>query len=269
MSRKGAPFLALTLGDATGTIQAVVFDEPDWLAGQFEVGDRVRVTGEVTARGGRSTLRVRSLRPAEATDAEVDLLPRSHRDPDEMFGFVLHLADEVAEPGLRATLAVMTGDEALADAWRTVPCTRSGHHAYLGGLIEHTVGVASLCQALCTWHPRVNSDVLVAAALLHDIGHARAWVVGTATVEQTDEGRMLGHLLIGLQMVDAAARSVGLVDEQRLPLLHAIGWHHGPPAGAGLGQASAEALALWRANTMEAGVKARLEGASVLDPDHS
>ncbi len=265
MSRKGSPYLALTLGDATGTIPAVIFDEADWFGGQFEEGDRVRVTGEVTDRGGRIVLRVRSLRPAEAADAEVDLLPRSHRDPDDMWGFVLGLADEVHEPGLRALLDRMTGDEVLAEAWRTVPCTRSGHHAYLGGLVEHTVGVAMLCQSLCTWHPRLDSDLLVTAALLHDIGHARTWEVRSATVEQTEEGKMLGHLIIGQQMVDEAAKAVGLDDERRLALLHAIGWHHGPPAGAHVGQASPEALALWRANALEAGVKARLEGASPLD----
>lgn len=265
MSRKGSPYLALTLGDATGTIPAVVFDEPDWFAGQFEEGDRVRVTGEVTDRGGRAVLRVRSLRPAEAADAEVELLPRSHRDPDDMWGFVLGLADEVHDPGLRALLDAMTADAALADAWRTVPCTRSGHHAYLGGLVEHTVGVAMLCQGLCTWHPRLDADLLVSAALLHDIGHTRNWHVGPATVEQTDEGKALGHLAIGQQMVDQAARASGLPDDRRLALLHAISWHHGPPPGAHVSQASPEALALWRANSLEAGVKARLEGVGVLD----
>jgi 3'-5' exoribonuclease len=265
MSRKGAPYLALSLGDATGTISAVIFDEVDWFAGQFEEGDRVRVTGEVTDRGGRAVLRVRSLRAAGAADAEVDLLPRSHRDPEDMWGFVRGLADEVHDPTLRALLDAMTGDAALADAWRTVPCTRSGHHAYLGGLVEHTVGVAMLCQSVCTWHPRLDADLLVTAALLHDIGHTRNWHVGPATVDQTDEGRALGHLAIGLQMVDQASRASGLPDERRLALLHAIAWHHGPPAGQHVSQASAEAVALWRANSMEAGVKARMEGAGQLD----
>ncbi len=265
MSRKGSPYLALTLGDATGTIPAVIFDEPDWFAGQFEEGDRVRVTGEVTDRGGRSVLRVRSLRPAEAADAQVDLLPRSHRDPEDMWGFVLGLADEVTDPGLRALLVAMTSDAALADAWCTVPCTRSGHHAYLGGLVEHTVGVAMLCQSLSTWHPRLDPDLLVTAALLHDIGHTRNWEVRSATVEQTDEGRALGHLAIGMQMVAEAARAAGVSDDRRLALLQAIAWHHGPPAGAHISQASPEALALWRANALEAGVKARLEGVNLLD----
>jgi 3'-5' exoribonuclease len=122
-----------------------------------------------------------------------------------------------------------------------------------------------LCQSLCTWHPRLDPDLLVTAALLHDIGHTRNWEVRSATVEQTDEGRALGHLAIGMQMVDHATRAAGVSDERRLALLQAIAWHHGPPAGAHVSQASPAALALWRANALEAGVKARLEGVSLLD----
>ena len=192
LSRQGRPFLALTLADATGSVSAVVFDEADYFAAQFEEGDRVRVTGRVTERDGRPRVVVGHLRPA-ADEAEAeDLLPRSHRDPDELWGFVLHLADEVADPALRRVLAELTGDADLAAAWRTMPCTRSGHHAYLGGLVEHTVGTAALVQTLATWHPRLDSDLLVCAALVHDVGHARAFRLG-ATFELTDEGRLLGH----------------------------------------------------------------------------
>ncbi|MCU0307633.1 MAG: HD domain-containing protein [Thermoleophilia bacterium] len=263
LSRRGEPFLSLTLADATGAIPAMVFDEPDFFAARFEAGDRVRVTGDVIARGGRPVVRVRHIRPAADEAAPEDLLPRSHRDPDELFGFVLHLADEVADPALRRTLAALTGDEGLARAWRTVPCTRSGHHAYLGGLVEHSVGVAAVCQALCTWHPRLDADLLLTAALVHDIGYTRAWRLG-ATVEPTDEGRMLGHLVIGHGIVAEAAAHAGLAPERRLALLHAVGWHHGPPGGQAPAAASPEALALWRANALETGVKARLEGPGTL-----
>jgi len=259
LSRQGRPFLALTLADATGAVPAVLFDEPDYFAGQFEEGDRVRVTGRVGERDGRPRVVVSHLRAAPDEAAPEDLLPRAHRDPDELFGFVLHLADEVGDPGLRAVLDALTGDAALARDWRTMPCTRSGHHAYLGGLVEHTVGVASLVQTLATWHPRLDADLLLAAALVHDIGHARAFRLG-ATFEPTDEGRLIGHLAIGHEIVGDAARSAGLPASRRAELLHVIGWHHGPPPGQAPGGASPEALALWRANHLEVGVKARLEG---------
>ena len=178
---------------------------------------------------------VSHLRPAGDEARAEDLLPRSHRDPDELFGFVLHLADEVADPGLRRLLDALTGDDDLARAWRTMPCTRSGHHAYMGGLVEHTVGVASVAQTLTVWHPRLDSDLLLAAALVHDIGHARAFRLG-ATFELTDEGRLLGHVAIGHEIVGDAARAAGLTPVRRAELLHAIDWHHGPPAGQAAGR---------------------------------
>ena len=264
LSRQGRPFLALTLADATGSVPAMVFDEADFFGEQFAEGDRIRVTGRVSERDGRTSIVVSHLRPAADEVEAEELLPRSHRDPDELFGFVLHLADEVADPGLRSVLAALTGDDDLARAWRTMPCTRSGHHAYLGGLVEHTVGVASVVQALSVWHPRVDSDLLLAAALVHDIGHARAFRLG-ATFELTDEGRLLGHVAMGHEIVSDAARAAGLPAVRRAELLHAMDWHHGPPPGQPPNAASPEALALWRANQLETSVKARLEGPGPVD----
>lgn len=264
LSRQGDPYLALTLADASGAIGAFVFDQADFFAEQFETGDRVRVAGQVVARQGRPAVRVRHLRPAGEEVAAEDLLPRSHREPDELIGFALHLADEIGDGRLRSLVAGVLHDPALRPGWMTAPCTRSGHHAYQGGLVEHTVGVASLAQTLCQWHPRLDADLLVAAALLHDVGHIRAWRLG-ATFEPTDEGRLLGHMAIGHEIVDAAARGAALPDGVRLGLLHAIAWHHGPPAGQAVGAASPEALALWRVNQLETGVKSRLEGSGPID----
>jgi 3'-5' exoribonuclease len=264
LSRQGRPFLALTLADASGSVPAVVFDEADYFAEQFEEGDRVRVTGRVTERDGRPRVVVSHLRAAADEAAAEDLLPRSHRDPGELFGFVLHLADEVADAGLRRVLDALTDDDDLARAWRTMPCTRSGHHAYMGGLIEHTVGVGAVVQALATWHPRLDSDLLLTGALVHDIGHARAFRLG-ATFEPTEAGRLLGHVAIGHEIVGDAARRAGLPPTRRAELLHVIDWHHGPPPGQSPGAAGPEALALWRANQLETGVKARLEGPGPVD----
>jgi 3'-5' exoribonuclease len=259
LSRQGDPYLALTLADASGAIGAFVFDQPDFFAAQFEAGDRVRVAGQVIQRQGRPVVRVRHIRPAGDEVGAEEFLPRSHREPDELMGFALHLADEITDAKLKAMVMAVLDDRALAAGWLTAPCSRSGHHAYQGGLLEHTVGVASLAQTLCQWHPRLDVDLLVAAALVHDVGHIRGWRLA-ATFELTDEGRMLGHLLIGHEIVDGAARAAGVSDERRLNVLHAIGWHHGPPAGQGPGGASPEALALWRINSLEVGVKSRLEG---------
>ena len=259
LSRAGRPFLAVTLADASGAIPAVLFDEVDFFADQFEVGDRVRVAGRVVEHGGRAQITLSHIRPAGDEAAAEDLLPRSHRDPDELMGFVAHLAGEIAEPGLRATVEAVLDDPQLAPGLRSAPCTRSGHHAYRGGLVEHTVGVAALCQSLAQWHPRLDADLLLAAALLHDVGYVRTYRLG-ATFELTEEGRLLGHLALGQEIVSAAAVRARLPSGRRLALLHAVAWHHGPPAGQPPGGASPEALALWRANGLETAVKARLEG---------
>ena len=264
LSRQGDAYLALTLADASGAIGAFVFDQPDFFAAQFEAGDRVRVAGQVIQRQGRPVVRVRHIRPAGDEVGAEEFLPRSHREPGELMGFALHLADEIADAKLKAMVMAVLDDRALAAGWLTAPCSRSGHHAYQGGLLEHTVGVASLAQTLCQWHPRLDVDLLVAAALVHDVGHIRGWRLA-ATFELTDEGRMLGHLVIGHEIVDAAARAAALPADRRLGVLHAIGWHHGPPAGQGPGGASPEALALWRINSLEVGVKTRLEGPGPID----
>ena len=264
LSRQGTPFLALTVADATGAIAGYVFDQADFFDGQFAVGDRVRIAGQVMARSGRPAIRIRHLRPAADEVPAEDLLPRSHREPEELLGFAEVLTTEIADPSYRQVVSGIFTDRSLADGWLSGPCTRSGHHAYRGGLLEHTVGVASLAQTLCQWHPRLDPDLLVSAALVHDVGHIRGWRMG-ATFELTEEGRMLGHVAIGQEIIDAAARRVHLPDARRLALLHVTGWHHGPPAGQHANSGSPEALALMRINSLETQVKSRLEGSGPVE----
>ena len=153
----------------------------------------------------------------------------------------------------------MTGE--LADDFRRAPCTRASHHAYLGGLLEHTVAVATLVGETCILHPRLDSDMLMAAAIVHDCGRAREFTYG-AEFGLSEEGRLLGHLAIGAQLVGAAAAS--LPEQRRLALLACVLSHHGPDAGpargrGGAGFPSAEALALYRLNALDASVKGALE----------
>lgn len=264
LSRQGTPFLAVTLADATGAVAGYVFDQADFFDGQFASGDRVRVAGQVISRGGRPAIRIRHLRSAADEVAAEDLLPRSHREPDELMGFAEVLTTEIADRNYQQVTQAVLTDRALADGWLSAPCTRSGHHAYRGGLIEHTVGVASLAQTLCQWHPRLNPDLLVAAAIIHDVGHIRAWRLG-ATFELTDEGRMLGHVTIGHELVDGIARRLRVPEAKRLALLHVMGWHHGPPTGQNPSGGSPEALALMRINGLETQIKSRLEGSGPVE----
>src|SRR6202020_893112 len=117
------------------------------------------------------------------------------------------------------------GDGELRAEWRRAPGTRGGHHADLGGLLEDTVAGATLALEVCQLHPRLNPDLLLTAAITHDLGRTREFAYG-AEIGLTDEGRLLGHLVIGERMI--AERSTGLDEDRRLALLHCVLAHHGP-----------------------------------------
>src|SRR5581483_2988328 len=120
----------------------------------------------------RLQLEVRSLEPAPDTDPEA-LAPALRRDGDELDGFLDFLAAEIAHPGLAATVRRFVGDGELRGRLRALPATPDGHHGYAGGLLEHTVGVATICREVAQLHPRLRTDLLLAAALLHDVGRTR------------------------------------------------------------------------------------------------
>ena len=183
-------------------------------------------------------------------------LPTAYRDLDELDGFLEHLAGQVYDQRYRALLDELLADPPLRAAWRQAPCSRAGHHAYLGGLLEHTVAVATLAHELCQLHPRLNCDLLLTAAITHDLGRTREFTYG-AEIGLTEEGRLLGHLVIGERLISERAQR--LDEERRLALLHCLLSHHGPASAPGGRFHSAEALALYRLNALDAGVKAAFE----------
>jgi 3'-5' exoribonuclease len=256
MTRTGSPYLALELRDRTGTLPARAFQNADALAGRFERGDVVRVRGRVERFRDELVLELSNIARADDVDPG-RFLPTAYRDLDELDGFLEHLASEVYDRSFARLLAELLGDEELRAAWRRAPCSRAGHHAYLGGLLEHTVAVATLAHETCQLHPGVNSDLLLTAALVHDLGRTREFTYG-AEIGLTDEGRLLGHLVIGERML--TARFAGVLDEPRqFALLHCVLSHHGPSTAPGGRFASPEALALYRLNALDAGVKGALE----------
>jgi 3'-5' exoribonuclease len=257
MTRSGAPYLALELRDRTGTVPARAFQNADALAGRFERGDVVRVTGQVERF--REELVVEVVEISRAPPDQVDptqFLPSAYRDLDELDGFLEHLSGEVYDRGYRTLLDALLADGPLRAAWRRAPGTRTGHHAYLGGLLEHTVAVATLAHEVCQLHPRLNSDLLLTAAITHDLGRTREFTYG-AEIGLTEEGRLLGHVAIGHRLL--SERSGPLDDTRTLSLLHCVLCHHGPAAGPGGRFGSPEALALYRLNALDASVKGALE----------
>ena len=258
-ARSGSAYLALELRDRTGSIPARAFRDADFLAGRFDRGDLVRVKGKVDRFRDELQVEVRSVARVEEGLDPTAFLPIAYRDLEELDGFLEHLAREVHDPDLARLLASFLGDEEFREAFRRAPCTRSGHHAYLGGLIEHTVAVATLAQEACILHPRLNSDLLLSAAILHDIGKTREFAYG-AEISLSDEGALLGHLQLGQQMVaDRAGRLDGFPGARLLALAHCMLGHHGPDPLPGRRFASAEAIALARINSVDVAVKGALE----------
>jgi 3'-5' exoribonuclease len=254
-ARSGLPYLALELRDRSGAIQARAFRDADVLAGRFERGELVRVRGRVERFRDELQVEVREIARAEAADPAA-FLPVAYRDLDELDGFLEHLAREVHDPGYAAVLERLLGDGGLRAEWRRAPCTRGGHHAYLGGLLEHTVAVGTLALEAAQLHPRLNSDLLLCAALVHDLGKTREFTYGAA-IELSDEGRLLGHLVLGQRLLEE--RTGGLDADRRLALLHCVLCHHGPDAAPGRRFGSPEAIALYRLNALDASVKGALE----------
>ncbi len=256
-TRAGAPYLALELRDRSATLAARLFRDADLQGGRFDAGDLVAVSGRVVRFREQTQIELeRIARAPEGTDPR-EFLPVAYRDLDELDGFLEHLAREVADPAYRRLLDGLLADAGFRAQFRLAAATRSGHHAYLGGLLEHTVAVATLAQELALGHPRLNSDLLICAAIVHDIGKTREFTYG-ATISLSEEGRLLGHIQIGLRLL--RERAQGRLDDARLLALeHCLLCHHGADAAPGGRFASVEALALYRLNGLDAAVKGALE----------
>src|SRR3954452_14877103 len=252
-TKSGAAYLALELVDASGRIDARVWNDVELLDGRFAEGDSIRVLGRVERFRDKLQLGVRTLEPAAESEVAA-LIPAMKRDKDELDGFLEFLAAEVSHAGLRAVVDRFVGDAAIRARLRELPATHDGHHAYAGGLLEHTVGVATLCRETAQLHPRLRSDLLLAPGLLPHLLLAAApppargqthYGVAPPLFRPTQEGALLGHVHLGLRLVEERADALDLA--VRAELLHAIGSHHDARAAR-----TAEAAVLYHANQLDA-----------------
>ena len=259
-AKNGAPYLAVELRDRTGAIPGRAFRDADFLAGQFERGDLVAVKGRVERFRDALQVDLKAIkRAAEDAPEPEEFLPVAYRDMEELDGFLEHLGREVYDPDLRTLLDQFLEDDSFRAEFRRAPCTRSGHHAYLGGLLEHTVAVATLAFETCVLHRKLNSDLLIAAAILHDVGKTREFELG-AEIGLSEAGAMMGHVALGQQLVAERARGIEGFPESKLHAIsHCILAHHGPDGLPGRQFRLPEALALYRLNALDAGVKDALE----------
>jgi 3'-5' exoribonuclease len=241
-TRNGAAYLALELVDPSGRIAARVWNDVELLDARFAEGDAVRVLGRVERFRDKLQLDVRTLEPAQDVDPS-SMAPAMRRDADELEGFLEFLVAEISHAGLKAAVQKVLDAPTIA-ALRALPATIDGHHSYAGGLLEHTVGVATLCRETAQLHPRLRIDLLLAAALLHDVGRTRELGPGPV-FRQTDEGRLLGHVHLGLRLIEE--RADALDPGVRAELLHAVSCHHDARTAR-----TAEAAVLYHANQLDA-----------------
>ena len=227
MARTGNAYLDLELRDSSGVIRAKLWD-CDRLALDFEVEDIVEVEGLVEDYQGTPQIRVRRISKCAAEDVDLcDYLPRSRRDPGEMYATLLERLRRVGEGPLRMLLLSILEDPSLAEKYQQAPAAMSYHHAYLGGLLEHVVSLVQLADRLCDHYQYLRRDLLVAGLVLHDLGKVEE-LSFTSGFRYSTRGQLLGHIVMGLEMVQEKIRQIpDFPPELKSQLEHIILSHHG------------------------------------------
>ena len=227
-TKAGKPYLALSLMDRTGEIEARVWDNAAAYDSHAQVGNYVLVQG--TAKSFRDQLQmgVVFLEQVEAQAVNpADFMPASKRPVAEMQAELEGIIATVADSGLQQLLAKIFSGETM-EQFRTAPAAKKMHHAYLGGLLEHTLSVTGLADKIADHYPGLDRDILITGALLHDLAKIREFSFVSPPFDYTDQGRLLGHLVIGVDMVRLAAAGISDLTPQLLDqVCHLILSHHG------------------------------------------
>lgn len=224
--KDGSRYLALTLCDRTGQIEARVWDAD--VAGDFERGDVVKVRGQVCRYNEKLQVNVDRIRRAAAGEFELgDFVPQTERDINAMWAELEAWVAGLGDPDLKALLEAFLSDPDIARALREAPAAKGMHHAWIGGLLEHVLSLMGVCGLAAQHYPGINRDLLLAGAVLHDIGKLRELSWGTS-FDYTLEGQLLGHITIGLGMIEQKIAGIpGFPPAKRLLLEHLVLSHHG------------------------------------------
>jgi len=253
-TREGSPYLKAALGDSTGRVEARYWDVPTQLYSSLEVGTGVQVDGTVTTyppESGELQIHIDNITAIALEDLR-EFLPHAKRFLTDMLEELDQVVREITDPYLSALLDVLFSEQSFRDIFSKAPAAKMYHHACIGGLLEHSLAVTNLCRYLCDGHPELNRDLLLTAALLHDVGKAFAYE-STPGFNLTDEGRLVGHVVQGALIVsEGVARVEGFPSGLRAALLHAILAHHGAhERGSPVTPKTLEALALHHADWLD------------------
>jgi 3'-5' exoribonuclease len=244
--RSRGEFLTLMLSDRTGQILARVWEGAPELALEFAEGDIVKVAGDVESYLGRSQVIIQKLRQAAPEEIDLaDYQPSTEKNVEGLLATVRSAVDRIQEPNLAALVRRFFDDEAFVGLFAQAPATRRVHHAFLGGLLEHTVEALAVSASVVALYPDIDGDLLLAGVLLRDIGKTLEYNWKT-DLDYTDQGRLVGHVVLGEEMVSQAIRGLPeFPEELGLRVRHMIVSHHGQPEwGAHRRPATLEAIAL-------------------------
>jgi 3'-5' exoribonuclease len=228
MAKNGKPYLTLKLMDKSGEVDAKIWDNADEINTIFDKNDFLAVRAKASVYLGKMQLIVSQMKLVP--EAEVDLadfLPETERDINLMVEELWALVASLADPDLKRLLTAFFGDPELLAQYRVAPAAKGMHHVYLGGLLEHSLAVAKLVDAMTPLYEGLNRDLLIVGALLHDVGKVREMTYLRA-FDYSDEGKLIGHITIGVEMLQERISALpGFPAELGMLLKHMLLSHHG------------------------------------------
>ncbi len=253
-TRAGKTYYSLILQDKTGTVDAKIWDLNNGIA-SFEALDYIYCEGMVTTFQGNIQMNISRLRLSEEGEYDpADYIPTTDKDVEKMFSEILSYVASVKNPYLNRLLKMFyVEDKEFVAKFKRHSAAKSIHHGFLGGLLEHTLSVTNLCNYLAGAYPRLHRDLLITAALFHDMGKIEE-IAPFPRNDYTDDGQLLGHIFIGAQKLTAAIQKIdGFPKKLENELIHCILAHHGKlEFGSPKVPALMEAMALYLADTMDA-----------------
>ena len=269
MTKNGKEYGNLVLQDKTGTIDAKIWDLGSPGVVDFETMDYVHVEADITLFQNSNQMNIRRIRRAQEGEyVEADYLPVSKKNIKEMYEELLGCIGTVKNPYLQKLLSIYFVDSpAFAKAFQFHSAAKSVHHGFVGGLLEHTLSVAKMCDYYSSCYPQLNRDLLLTAAIFHDIGKTKE-LSRFPENDYTDDGQLLGHIIIGTEMVGKGIRAIpGFPEVLAVELKHCILAHHGElEYGSPQKPALLEALALNFADNTDAKMETMIEALNAGNP---
>ncbi len=227
VTRKGTPFLSLTLADRTGELEAKVWERAEALSALFKEGDILDVEGSAGLYQNQIQLTLSNLRVPEHVEDRTLFLESTPRDVSEMMRALKEVLNAIEDRHLKGLVDRFLSDRSFLSDFKQAPAAKNFHHAYLGGLLEHTSSVCRMARSVAEHYPNLDKDLLLAGAFLHDIGKIREFQFNRK-IDYSGEGRLLGHLMLGVVMLeDKLSGMKGFPQELALKVKHLILSHHG------------------------------------------